>query len=284
MTQTQLPRRPWVPLPPPDGGLEDVRRDARGRRRRRAIAVAALGSGVATTATVLALLGGSGDLAVLKTNVPPAVQPSPAVSRITGVATPPAQIQQQRAQAAASSAHAQAVIAQQNAATSAQSSGDSHGSTSSSTSPQMSRYKSTASMPAVCESASGDNNSNSVYTTVDWCLNAVTAASADGRRLTVSLCRSGSSSGTLDFATTNEADITVQRNGKTVWDWARSHPARSSSHTLTLAPNDCWNWSLVWPDITQSGSSAGSGSYTFVATTYARELAHNETASVTFTV
>jgi hypothetical protein len=293
MSTTQLPRRPFVQLSPPDGGLDDVRRTARGRRRRRAIAVAALGSGVATTATVLALLGGSGDLAVLKSNVvPPAGgQTSPGVSRVTGAVTPPAQTQ---AAGHAAVAPAGAGTPQTGAGTqqssvivgggTAAGNGTSHGSsTSSSNSPQMSRYRSTQSKPAVCEAVNGDSN-NSFYGTYDWCLYAKVTGAADGPRLTFSLCRATTSNGTLTFGTTNEADISVQRNGKTVWDWARAHPARSAQHTLSLGKNECWNWSLVWPDVTQSGASAGSGSFTFVARTYAEELVHNATVTQDFSI
>jgi hypothetical protein len=283
MSTTQLPRRPYVQLSPPDGGLDDVRRGARVRRRRRTIAVAALGSGVATTVTVLALLGGSDGLAVLKTNVPPAGGTTPpAVSQVTGVATP--------------SAHSHGVVApqpagagtQQTGAGTQQSSrvagapqtGKAQG-TSSNSSPQMSRYKSTRSRPPVCEAGSVNSN---VYSNVDWCLYPVVARSGDSTRLTMQLCRAAAGSGSLTFGTTNEADIAVQRNGKTIWDWARAHPARTSSHSLTLAQRECWNWSLLWPDVTQTGTSAGTGSFTFVATTYAEELSGYPTTTKDFTV
>jgi hypothetical protein len=51
---------------------------------------------------------------------------------------------------------------------------------------------------------------------------------------------------------------------------------------LDAAADHCWDWSVVWPDITQTGASAGHGTFTFVATSYAQEVQAGPTQSVSF--
>ena len=64
--QTQLPRRPYVELPPPPDGLVSARREASRRRTRRAIA--SVTGGVSAVVLVVAgvLLTGGGGVAVLR--------------------------------------------------------------------------------------------------------------------------------------------------------------------------------------------------------------------------
>jgi hypothetical protein len=86
----------------------------------------------------------------------------------------------------------------------------------------------------------------------------------------------------LTYASSREIDFAVRQNGKTIWDWARDHPDSPGAHTRHAAANDCWNWQLVWPDVRQSGASAGHGQFTFVATTTADELSGYPPEAINF--
>jgi len=134
-----------------------------------------------------------------------------------------------------------------------------------------------------CESVDY-NSGTDVKRQVGWCVDAVVRRVSGGEQLTIDVCRDSSGGGTLTFDTTHEVDLMVQRNGKTVWDWAHDHPARSDPHQLASAADGCWDWSLVWPDISQTGEGAGHGNFTFIATSMAHELAASPSQSATFTL
>lgn len=281
MSQTRLPRRQWMALQPPPDGLVEVRRVARQRRRRRAAAVAAVGSGVATVVTLVALLGGGGGVAVLKT-VPAAIQPGPTTANSSPSATIRVAAPAQRH--APGAAPSTAVGRGGQPATNPGGSTTGRDGSSSSTQPQLTRSQSTYTGAARVCSGSTSGTGTQFHSSLNWCLTALAQPARGGTQLTVNLCRDSSGGGSLTFETTSEADLTVQRDGKTVWDWAYDHPARPSSHTLSSPLNGCWNWSLLWPDTTQSGTSAGHGTFTFVATSTAQELTGGPTTSTTFRV
>jgi hypothetical protein len=118
---------------------------------------------------------------------------------------------------------------------------------------------------------------------VDWCVAATATTVSDGVQLSFQVCRdSTGGSGTLSFDGTREVDLTVKQGTRTVWDWAALHPGTAGAHQLTAAQNGCWNWSLVWPGVTQDGSPAGHGSFTFVGTTSANELRGKPSQSASF--
>ena len=82
--QTQLPRRPYVELPPPPDGLVTAQREGSRRRTRRTVAAFTGGeSAVVLVIVAVVLLGGGGGVAVLRpAPVPPATRlPSPGVSK-----------------------------------------------------------------------------------------------------------------------------------------------------------------------------------------------------------
>ncbi|HET6909499.1 MAG TPA: hypothetical protein VFH54_09190 [Mycobacteriales bacterium] len=285
MTQTGLPRRPFLEVPPPPGGLDDVRRAARFRRRRRA-AVAAGGSSVLAVVVVLVmLLGGGGGVDVLKT-VQPAVTPTPAAGSpaISAPATP------HSVRPAGTPASAEPVGQAGTLGGAVASTGAVHSSPAAVSQPQLVRTQRTDTGAGQVEFCSESVNVDAPASQpsvehnqeVGWCFAAVAHRVTSGEQLTVDLCRDSTGSGTLTFDTTREVDLTVQRNGKTVWDWARDHPARSDQHQLTAASHDCWDWTLVWPDINQSGANAGHGTFTFVATSTAKELSTGPTQTTTF--
>ena len=135
------------------------------------------------------------------------------------------------------------------------------------------RSQSTADGAQICAGDVSGAGTNVGSGGVGWCLFATAKRVARGVQLTLSACRDGTSGGTLTYSTTREVDLAVKQGGRLVWDWAKDHPAAPSAHTRTAAANQCWNWQVVWPDITQTGTSAGHGSFTFVGTPTAQELA-----------
>jgi len=117
---------------------------------------------------------------------------------------------------------------------------------------------------------------------VGWCLTETARHVTDGMQLTIAACRDTTGGGRLSYSTTREVDLAVQRNGRTVWDWATDHPGTAWTHTRTAFANGCWNWQLVWPGVTQSGAPARHRSFTFVGTTTAEELAGYPPQQVNF--
>lgn len=283
MTQTRLPRRPIGELPPPPGGLTEVRRAARLRRRRKSAIVAGGGSLVAVVVTVVMLVGGGAGIDVLKT-VQPAVTPAPSPGVSPAIAAPA-----QPHTARQSSAAHKAVPGTGPVLPAAGASSSTHSLGADSTAaprPQLvrtQRMSTTGGVTFCSEGATVDSNEN-IQESVGWCLAAVTRRVSGGEQLTVDLCRDGSSGGTLTFDTTREVDLTVQRAGRTVWDWARDHPAQRDPHQLSVSSHGCFDWTLVWPGISQNGVPTGHGTFTFIATSAAKELAAANPASTTFTL
>jgi predicted lipoprotein with Yx(FWY)xxD motif len=129
----------------------------------------------------------------------------------------------------------------------------------------------------------GDSaNDQSVHPGAQWCPEADVNPTANGKRLSLTLCRDSSAGGTLTFDSTREVDFAVTRGGKTIWTWSHDHPGSASQHTLSAAADGCWVWSLVWPGVTQAGRSVGEGAYTLVATTTAQELQGSPSTQVDF--
>jgi len=131
---------------------------------------------------------------------------------------------------------------------------------------------------------SGDFSSGqaSIGNGLGWCLAASATKVAGGERFRYTACRDDTRGGTLSYAGSREVDFAVRQNGKTIWDWGRSHPDSPGAHTRKAAVNDCWNWQLVWPDVRQSGASAGHGKFTFVGTTTADELSGYQPETINF--
>ena len=275
---SQLPRRPFRALTPPPDGLDVIRREARRRRRRRATFVAAGGTGVAAVAVALVLSTASGGLAVLKpTPDTPAggagtTSPHPsASSQVTRHAAPPVTVPV----SPTSAAHK---VPRQNheaptAAPPARSNNVPRSQPSQAPSTRLRVYRTHGTMSGV-QLCGGDFSSGqgSFGNGVGWCEAASATKVTGGERLRFTACRDDTRGGSLTYPSRREIDFAVRQNGRTIWDWGRSHPDSAGAHTRSAAANDCWNWELVWPDARQSGRPAGHGQFTFVATTTADEL------------
>lgn len=296
MTMTELPRRPFAEQAPPIDGLDQVRVVARGRRRRRALAVTGGGVGAATAAAVamLVLAGGSGGLDVLRPVTPAhhgldGVQHQRTSTRHHAASTRQVAPARQHGHGPA----APRVVARTGSdPTSVEQPAHTRtgrtptGQTASATiGPQLQRYKtSTASTKSVnlCPGNASSTDSSMTTTGVGWCVLANVVRTGAGEKLHFQACRDDTGGGALTFAGSREIDITVKQGGRTVWDWAHNHPGTAAAHQLSTGSGECWNWDLVWPDITQSGANAGSGSFTFVARSTAQELAGYPAQKVQF--
>jgi len=280
--QTQLPRRPYVELPPPPDGLASARRAGVRRRTRRTVAAFTGGVGaVAVVVVVILMLGGGRGVAMLRpAPAPPATQvPAPGTSHA------PAVLAGHHGGPVSPGPGQQAVGSRPlTASSTAPSSSGSSSQHTSSRGAQVvlvrsqSRY---TGYPRVCRNGPNANN-ESVQPGNDWCLDAATTHTDRGQRLSLELCRDSTSGGSLTFATTREVDFAVTSGGKTIWSWSHDHPGTSSQHTVSATADGCWVWSLVWPGITQTGAAVGHGSYTLVATTTAQELRMDGSAEVPF--
>jgi hypothetical protein len=280
MTDRGLLRRPVVPMAPPADGLEEVRREAGRRRRRRAVLSAAGGATVAAVAATAIVLAAEGNgIAVLKPRpMPPAAQPTPSVSAVprpTPLVSRPANTPHSSPSRSLIAHHAtthhhngQPVLVPQTRSSSAPSSQP-----SGPTSIRMHVYRSHGTMSGT-QVCSGDvsNGQASVGNGLGWCRAISATKVAGGMRLRFTACRDDTRGGTLTYKSRREVDFAVRQNGKLIWDWAHYHPDSAGPHTRRAAANDCWNWELVWPDVKQTGDSAGRGQFVFVAKTTADEL------------
>lgn len=295
MSDIRLPHRPIVELAPPPGGLDQVRGEA-GRRRRRRAGVAAAGlTTAAGLAVVLALSGGAAGVDVLKP-APPAGQgndaPAPSVERPTVMTLRPEAPRHHRAAGAATrpasgSARAgasggQVAGAQPNANGAAVP--PPAGTATGTQQPTLSRWESTyRDAPArQCTGSTYGGSDGSLESAVGWCLDVFATPVSDGAQLHIRLCRDSTGGGTLSFDGTREVDLAVQQNGRTVWDWATLRPGSSGAHQFSEPASGCMNWSLIWPDLTTDGQSAGHGSFTFLGTSTANEMKGAPSESVAF--
>jgi hypothetical protein len=135
--------------------------------------------------------------------------------------------------------------------------------------------------PRICRT--GDSaDKTSVYPGANWCP-VVTAVAVDGGvRLSFQVCRDSTSGGSLNFGSSREVDFVVKSAGKTVWSWSHDHPGTSSQHTLSAPADGCWNWTLVWPGVDESGAGVVHGDYTVTATSTADELYGAPAETTTF--
>jgi hypothetical protein len=295
MIGTGLPQRPFVQLPAPPDGLGEVRREASRRRRRRALGVAVAGGGAVALAAVLAVGSGGSGLAVLQP-VDPGVTPAPDVSA-------PASAHQRAPHSMTSAGHRHAATGEsrtgrQPSAGAVGSRGgagaDGSGATTSRSRPRhqravatyspairLVRSSSRSSQPRVCQGSTYSDDGRLGYA-VDWCLTSAATPVAGGVELSLEICRDATSNGRLTFDSTREVDLTVKQGSTTIWDWARAHPGSPDNHQLSAPANGCWDWSLVWPGVTQSGRAAGHGSFTLVARSTAQELSGMPIDSVSF--
>ena len=280
---TELPSRAYVELPPPPDGFATVRREASRRRARRTVATVAGGISAAVVGVVVVLLGGGGDVAVLRpAPVTPATQlpgrlaqspsPSPSLAAPSG---PQHLLPVTGGRSGGATSATSAAGATPTPSPSPQHAG--------SREPSLVRTQSTyTGATRVCTGSQYGDTSGQQQSGAGWCLDVSAAAVSGGERLSLTLCRDSTSGGSLTFATTREVDLAVMRGGTTVWSWSHDHAGTPSQHTLAASANGCWTWSLVWPDVTQSGSSAGHGTYTLVATSTADELQGHPSRQVAF--
>lgn len=294
MSDIRLPQRPMVELPPPIDGLDQVRGAAGRRRRRRAGVLGASLTTAAGIAVVLSLSGGPGGLAVLKP-APPAgpglVQPSPTATGAVGVdpakrhqhvaARRPSTRGQQPGHAAQVSRSGQGTDMQPPPPTDV--APESQGQVSRTQQPTLSRWQSTYTGGArECTGSTYSGPDGTFESAVGWCATAIATSLSDGVRLHLQLCRDSTGGGTLTFSGTREVDLEVRDGSRTVWDWAKLHPGSAGPHQLSAIANGCWNWSVLWPDVTQSGAPAGHGVFTFVGTSAANEMKGSPDYSTNF--
>lgn len=292
---TGLPRRPYVPEPLPMDGLQEIRREAGRRRRIRTVRVTVGGAATAAAAAalVVALTGATGGADVLKP-LPPAVghdhrtspAPAPAADRLKSSVAPAAKSQPTPAGEPTVGATARGgVVVPDQAAPPAAGDPAPTRTAAAPSQPQLHRYRSTFVDPPGSARVCGNQTYGDAHgfeNSVGWCLDALVSKTASGEQLTVQLCRDSTTGGQLTYATTREVDLTVKRGSSVVWRWSRTHPGTPDEHMLSAPKNGCWNWSLVWPGVTQNGADAGHGTFTFLARTTAKELGAQPTQSLNF--
>ncbi|HET6818351.1 MAG TPA: hypothetical protein VFH66_14080 [Mycobacteriales bacterium] len=294
MSDIRLPQRPVVELAPPVDGLEQVRGEAGRRRRRRAGVTAAGLTTAAGLAVVVAVSGGAAGIDVLKP-APPAGQdfssPAPTATaprmvaldpvspRHRHAAPRPAGRQQQAGGAQALPSQGTTGTGPSGTATSPTRSGQ----VSRSQGPTLTRWQSTyTGGPRECTGSTYGDSGGTLQSAVGWCAAVTATPLSRGVRLQFQLCRDSTGRGTLTFPGTREVDFAVDQGSRTIWDWAKLHPGGAGTHQLSANANGCWNWSLLWPDVTQTGASAGHGTFTFVGTSTANEMKGAPEYSATF--
>ena len=278
---TELPRRPYVELPPPPDGLGTARREASRRRTRRALVAVGGAVTAGVVGALVVLVGGGKDLAVLRpAPVAPAIQPTPSA---VPVPTPPPV-----APHSAATAHplrSSVAGGPSSAGGSAPSQQHGGGSTSQqSPSGQVTVTRTSGRNPEgprVCRTGASGENAG-VQPGDNWCTSAAAVAATGGERLSYTLCRDSTTGGTLHFAGSREVELRVVRNGAVVWRYSAHAAQTSTPHTLTAAADDCWTWSLVWPGRTDAGGVAPEARYTLQAISTADEFAGGQETAVTF--
>ena len=295
MSDIRLPQRPMVELPPPVDGLDQVRGEA-GRRRRRRAGVAAAGlTTAAGFAVVLALSGAAPGMDVLKP-APPAGQgldsPTPTATKPLVVALDPVTRRHRKSghtpgTSAGRQAHRGAAVTPPQVAGAQpmpnNAAAPPSGGTARTQGPTLTRWQSTyTGSPRECTGSTYGGSDGTLESAVGWCAAVSTSSVTHGVRLHFQLCRDATGAGTLTFAGTREVDFAVRQGSHTVWDWAKLHPGSAGTQQLSATANGCWNWSLVWPDQTQSGASAGHGTFTFIGTSTANEMKGAPDYSTTF--
>lgn len=278
-----LPRRPMQPLSPPPGGLADVR--ARARRRRTSHAVTA---GVATAAilgvvSVATLTNGArhGDgLDQLhpahQISASTSVEPSPSGSPSAEPAARPS----------ASPSTATTVGGAAPSAPVPSPSPDVHGAARYTTPPIALSYRpdtTKTNQPAICQGASSDDNA-AVHQKLGWCLRAKVTPSPAGHDLNLEVCRDSTGSGTLNFPSSLEADLSISSGSRIVWRWSADHPASASPHARPTATSYCWDWKVAWTDVDQQGRALGHGSYVLSGLSNADELKALNHTETSFTI
>ena len=292
MSDIRLPQRPMVELVPPIDGLEQVRGEAGRRRRRRAGVAAASLTTAAGVAVVVALSGATGGVDTLKP-APPAsgiVSPSPTATAPRVVALNPVARHHRHAggqtRISGHTAGRAPTTTERVAGTAPSGTGATpppSGQAAGTSGPTLSRWQSTyTGGPRECTGSTYSGPDGTFESAVGWCAAVTATTLSDGVQLEFQLCRDSTRGGTLTFPGTREVDLAVRQGSKTIWDWAKLHPGSAGTHQLSAGANGCWNWSVVWPDQTQTGASAGSGPFTFVGTSTANEMKGAPEYSTTF--
>lgn len=264
-------------VPPPSDGLARAFREAAARRRRKAATTG--GAGLLGAAIVFATLtGGSGQVLTQDDPLPPAQQdrnvleplavdplPSPAASAasaptpvaagprgVTGpAATPPP--------ATPTSASARPPAARDTAPRAAAPYRPSPMTRTSSVA-----GLSCASVIGVCSSVYGRTGNDPV--------------------LAMDLCNTGADTVRLDFARRDEVDLTVSRDGRTLWRWSTGRPRVSDPHQVPVRAGSCLSWTTPYAGVDQSGTALPRGTYTLTATIDSADAGAVATATTTYTV
>ena len=98
-----------------------------------------------------------------------------------------------------------------------------------------------------------------------WCLDYVGPSSTPAGvpvDFNIDICRVNRfGSGTLHFATGQEADISVLSQGKRSWTWSHGRSFPQRPHTLTAAPGECIRWTTTWTTEDNRGRVFPPGNY-----------------------
>jgi hypothetical protein len=66
----------------------------------------------------------------------------------------------------------------------------------------------------------------------------------------------------VEFATTREVDFALRSpSGRVVWQWSTGQRFPASRHTITLAPNECYEWRTTWDGLLDDGTKPAPGTY-----------------------
>ena len=253
-------------VPPPADGLAGAFREAAARRRRKAATTGSVG--VLGAAIVFATLtGGSGQVLTQDDPLPPAQQdrnvlellpvgPTPAASQAPGtaarsprrVATGPASAPRSDTTTAPGGDAPRAAAARKPPVARPQAPTYRVG--------KMSRTNvTTVAVPGL--TCTG---------TTDLCGSVGTAGSGSDATLTVTVCNTGEQTRRLDFPATDEVDIAVSVEGRTLWRWGLGRTRVTDPHQVPLSTGECLYWTTPWDFVDQSGGALPAGTYDLVAT------------------
>ncbi|MDX6225268.1 MAG: hypothetical protein QOE64_1644 [Frankiales bacterium] len=265
---SDLPRRPFTELSPPDGGFAEARRA--GRRRRRLKATAASTTGAGAVAVVLAIIGSSslgGQDSLRVTGHPDGATPAPSASAsdvpsrapVPGATNDSASGQQPGATSSPNAAAGPEATAEPAATTGPGPAVDGY------RTPDLVRNYFARPAPlgsgtSFCQGASSDVGDNT-HSTVNWCHSAIVKKTAHGHELTDELCRDGTSGSKLVFSTSREVELLVMRGTEVVWRWSADHPADHQPHELVAETDHCWQWTASWTDVDARGRPLPAGDY-----------------------
>ena len=261
---SDLPRRPFTPLPAPLGGADAAVLGGRRRRQRRRAAQLAVTAAAAVAVGVVLAPGGGQSGAARVVTVSPSANPTatatttaagrPAGQPTTAAATLPSS-SPSPGPAAPSSPVATAAAETPRALPAYR--------------PAPFRRSYTAADPTgarVCGTRIESGQSR-----IDWCVDAVVTATASGHDLAVQVCRDQTTAATLHLPAGLPAELAVSDGQSVVWRWSAGQPAEPAQ-ALTTPAGACWTWTTAWTDVDGRGRPLDSGQYSLVATSNGVEL------------